>query len=102
MLSCVSVLCVYGTLDEDSLLASASLRVAGCCRDRELELWKAKLDAKADAKVGAGAVAGEGTGELKQPGKVHAITAWCHHPALRVRFSAGQLAALAAGTCSEA
>ena len=72
------------------------------CRDRELELWKARLDAKADAKLGDKEGDNQGEGQAKQQGKVHAITAWCHHPALRVRFSAGQLAALAARTCSEA
>ena len=54
-------------------------------RDRELELWKARLDAKADAKLAKGERDGLGKGQLKQQGKVHAMTAWCHHPALLIR-----------------
>ena len=56
------------------------------CRDREFQLWNAKLAAKQGG--------GDDKGLAKQ-GTTHAIMAWCHQPALRVRFSAGQLEALA-------
>jgi hypothetical protein len=58
------------------------------CRDRELELWKAKLNAKQDT-------AGKGAAGQPKQATAHAIMAWCHQPALRVRFSASHLEALA-------
>ena len=60
-----------------------------CCRDRELALWKARLAAKQSSL-------GQEKAHVMQ-GNTHAIMAWCHQPALRVRFSAGQLEALAGG-----
>ena len=56
------------------------------CRDKEFQLWNARLAAKQGSA--------DDTGPAKQ-GTTHAIMAWCHQPALRVRFSAGQLEALA-------
>ena len=56
------------------------------CRDRELQLWNARL---------AGKQGGADDKGMAKQGTTHAIMAWCHQPALRVRFSAGQLEALA-------
>ena len=56
------------------------------CRDRELQLWNARLAARQGS---------DGDKGMAKRGTTHAIMAWCHQPALRVRFSAGQLEALA-------
>lgn len=71
---------------EQSSLRPRRLLMCYTCRDRELQLWNARLAAKQGSA--------DGNGSAKQ-GTTHAIMAWCHQPALRVRFSAGQLEALA-------